>query len=103
MSRPLVADPRRHSEANLFHRACFRAHGKRCYFCGSKSATDAMHIISRAFLGPRRYECPIENARPGCRACHDKQTRGELVFKKEDVRRAIAALNKVCKCKLELP
>lgn len=103
MSRPLIANAKRQSEAQAFHRACFKAWGRVCYFCGSKDATDAMHLVPRAVLGPRRYVCPVENSRPGCRSCHNKQTRGELAFKKADMRRAITALNKVCKQKMELP
>lgn len=103
MSRPLIANKARESEAARFHRECFKAWGRVCYFCGSKDASDAMHIIGRSTLGPRRYECPVENSRSGCRRCHEAQTRGELRFKAADVRRAIVALNKVCKVSIPLP
>ena len=100
MSRPLIANKNRQSEAARFHRECFAAWGHICYFCGLKNASDAMHLISRAQLGPRRYECPAENGRPGCRTCHEQQTGGKLAFKPADIKRAVTALNKVCKIKV---
>jgi hypothetical protein len=95
----LIANKKRESEASKFHRECFKAHGRACYFCG-KDASDAMHLVGRATLGPRRYECAVENSRPGCRACHTRQTNGELAFKPADMKRAIVALNRVLKVKI---
>jgi hypothetical protein len=102
MSRPLIANKQRESEADKWHREVFKAHGKLCFFCG-KAATDAMHIIPRSKLGPLRYAIPVQNGRPGCRECHERQERGELRFGIRFVRIAIAAHNKIAKVKLELP
>lgn len=102
MSRPLIANKKRHAEASTFHRDCFKAHGNACFFCG-KNATDAMHIIPRAKLGPLRYEIPFQNSRPGCRSCHEREEAGELHFPIRLQRIAIAAHNKIAKVKLEMP
>lgn len=104
MSKPLIANPKRQSEAAAFHRAVFKAHGDRCHFCGKPQSTDAMHVIPRSQLGPKaRYACPVENGRPGCRRCHDAQERNELQFSVSVRRRAIRALNKVLKAPLMEP
>ncbi len=104
MSRPLIANPKRDVEAAAFHRAVFKAHGSCCHFCGKKGATDAMHVISRSLIGPKaRYACPIENGRPGCRSCHDRQERDELKFTLSVRRRAVRALNKVMRAPIEEP
>jgi len=66
MTRPLIADRKRDSEAARWHREVFEAHGRVCHFC-PKNATDAMHVIPRASLGKLRYTMPKENGRPGCR------------------------------------
>ena len=102
MSRPLIANKARESEAARWHRDVFKAHGRACFFCG-KDASDAMHIIPRAQLGPLRYQIPVQNGRPGCRACHERQERGELKFPLRVVRTAILAHNKISKVKMELP
>lgn len=102
MSRPLIPNRKRKSEADGWHKAVFKAHGGKCYFCGS-AASDAMHIIARAHLGPLRYEIPVQNGRPGCRSCHERQERGELQFSLHDVRVAIRAHNKIARVKIELP
>lgn len=99
--KPLIANPKRQSEATAFHRRVFKEHGDKCYFCGCK-ATDAMHIEGRSRLGKHRYACPEENGRPGCRRCHVLQTDNKLQFKSADVRRARVALNQVLKDKLEV-
>jgi hypothetical protein len=108
MSRPMIsrvkpkANPKRKSEAATFHRSCFKAWGDKCFFCGGK-ATDAMHVIARAKLGPLRYEIPVQNSRPGCRACHDRQGAGELKFPIGVLRTAISAHNKIAKVPMEMP
>ena len=99
---PLLPRRERQSEAQRFHRETFKAHGRACYFCG-KEASDAMHIIPRPMLGSKRYECAADNSRPGCRACHRKQTDGTLAFALSDRQRAVRALNKVLKVKLPEP
>jgi hypothetical protein len=52
-------------------------------------------------LGKHRYACAIENGRPGCRKCHEAQERGELRFRKADYNKAVRALNKVLKSKIQ--
>jgi hypothetical protein len=102
VSRPLIDNKKREAEAAKWHRDVFKAHGRSCFFCG-KDATDAMHVIPRAQLGPLRYEIPVQNGRPGCRSCHQLQERGELQFPVRELRVAIAAHNKICKVKLTPP
>lgn len=102
MTRPLIANKKRESEAAAFHRSCFKAHGRACFFCG-KDASDAMHVIPRSHLGPLRYAIPVQNSRPGCRACHERQEAGELHFPVRVVRIAIAAHNKLSKVKMVMP
>lgn len=102
MSRPLVANKKRESEASAWHRDVVKAHGKACFFCG-RDGSDAMHIIPRAKLGPLRYKIPVQNGRIGCRECHDRQEAGELQFPIRVRRIAIAAHNKIAKVKLEMP
>jgi predicted restriction endonuclease len=102
MSRPLLANPKGKSEAAEFHRRVFKRWGNKCYFCEGP-ATDACHIVSRAKLGPKRYACPEENGRPGCRLHHELQESGILGFDKPDIRAAVSALNAVLKTKLEMP
>jgi hypothetical protein len=99
MTRPLIADRKRDSEAARWHREVFEAHGRVCHFC-PKNATDAMHVIPRASLGKLRYTMPKENGRPGCRACHEKQERGELFFAARVTNSAIRAHNKIAKVKI---
>lgn len=104
MSRPLIANPQRDTEAAQFHREVFKAHGSACHFCGKKGATDAMHVIPRAHLGKKaRYACPIENGRPGCRPCHSANEAGQKDFSLAIRRRAVRALNKVMKSPLMEP
>lgn len=110
LSKPLVAhkpmadkkQSKRNNGAAEFHRRVFAKWGNCCYFCGSH-ATDAMHIIGRAFLGKQRYECPEANGRPGCRACHQLQTDGKFTFYLLDRLAAVNALNLVLKAKLPVP
>jgi len=104
VTRPLIANKARDSEAAAFHRAVFKAHGNRCHFCGAKGATDAMHVIPRGLIGPKaRYLCPAENGRPGCRRCHDRQEREELQFSLSVRKRAVRALNKVMRSPIQEP
>jgi hypothetical protein len=62
-----------------------------------------MHIIGRAHLGPRRYACPEENGRPGCRRCHDAKGWLSVNFAIKDRRAAVRALNKILTEKLPTP
>lgn len=102
MSRPLIPNKARKSEAQRWHDDVFKAHGKLCFFCGN-AASDAMHIIPRNLLGPLRYLIPVQNGRPGCRSCHDRQGAGELKFPIRITRIAISAHNKIAKVRLEIP
>ena len=102
MSKPLIPDRKRQSEAAAWHRAVFAAHGQFCTFCAAK-ATDAMHVIPRRDLGPLRYMMPKENGRPGCRRCHEAQERGDKQFPIAVVRRAVKAHNKIAKVPIPLP
>lgn len=103
MSKPLLPNPKRKSEAADFHRRVFAKHGYKCYFCGGH-ATDAMHIYGRGSrLGSRRYAAPEENGRPGCRACHNRIGWCTLSFTLKDRKEAVTALNAVLKTKLEMP
>jgi hypothetical protein len=117
MSRPLVAKQGTEDAADEFHRAVFKAHGRTCYFYGTrlildaatrkprkrtpeerceKDATDAMHVVPRSQLGPKsRFACPEENGRPGCRTCHNLEDVGRLDFPDAVYNRAIRALQKV--------
>lgn len=102
--RPLLAKRETINAASAWHRAVFKAHGSCCHFCGKKGSTDAMHVIPRSRIGPKaRYACPVENGRPGCRACHDAQERGEKQFPIAVRRRAIRALNKILKAPIMEP
>lgn len=97
----MVTNKRRRNEAILWHERVFKAYGRKCYFCGG-NATDAMHIIPRALLGPLRFKIPEANGRPGCRECHDKYP-NMRDFKIADVRKAIRAHNAISVVKLEEP
>lgn len=101
MSRPLVADMKRLSEAADFHRRVFAKWGNACYRgkC-KKRATDAAHVIPRSQLGPQRYACAEQNGRPLCRDHHNEQEAGLWDFSAKDKRAAIRALNLVLKIKL---
>lgn len=101
MSRPLVADGKRKSEAHTFHRRVFAKHGKACYFCGS-AATDAAHVIGRAHLGPLRYADP-HFARPTCRRCHDAVDRNEIKWPIAILRDAVKHFNKLAKVPMVMP
>lgn len=104
MSRPLVPNPKREGEAAAFHRAVFKAHGRACWKCGKKDATDAAHVIARSHLGAKaRYSCPEANARPLCRGCHDAQTAGLWNWPLPVRRAAVLALNKVMRVPLPVP
>ena len=102
MSRPLLADPKRKSEADRWHKIVFGKWGNACWFCGSH-ATDSMHIIPRNLLGPLRYAIGWESGRPGCRRCHDRQGAGVLRFAVKDMRMAVRAHNKIARVKIEVP
>jgi hypothetical protein len=106
------------ASAAEFSSTCFKTHGRLCYFHGKKAtpkrqgpgegclkdATDPMHVIGRAHLGPKaRYACAEENSRPGCRNCHDLQEAGRLEFPLAVRRRAVIALNKVMKQPIHVP
>ena len=100
MSRPLIIRNDAEKEAHAFHVAVFKNWGNKCYRCKAH-ATDAAHIIPRSKLGPHRYASPVTNGRPLCRTCHDSQEKGEWDFPKVIRNRAIRALNKVLKIRLE--
>lgn len=108
MPRPLVAKkkmdtkPKREQVkgAAAWSARVFAAHGRACYFCGGH-ATYPMHIYPRSMLGPKRWECPEENGRPGCRSCHDGPGANFRNFKAKDRHAAFNALNKVLTVKLK--
>ena len=103
MSRPLIPNKARESEARAWHNAVFKAHGKKCWHCGGE-ATDAAHIIPRSRLGPKlRYAIPVENGRPACRRCHELQESRIIEFPLSVVRAAIRAHNKIAKVKMQEP
>ena len=105
MSRPLIANPKRQSEAAAFHKAVFQLFGgpkKICALCDKPGATDAAHVIPRSKLGPLRYVDP-RFARPAHRACHMAQERGEIEFSLIIRRSAVHAHNTLAKIKMELP
>lgn len=98
MSRPLLADPKRNSEAARFHREVFAMFGYACFHCG-KHATDAAHVLNRAMkLGPLRY-CDPRLARPLCRPCHDAKKPWPIAVQRD----AVKAHNLYAKVKLTLP
>ena len=102
MSRPLLADPKRASEAARFHREVFAMFGSACFFCGKK-ATDAAHVLSRGTkLGPLRY-CDPRIARPACRRCHDEQGAGRLKWPLSVRKDAVRAHNRHAKVPLTVP
>jgi len=103
MSKPLVANSRRNSESSAFHRAVFDAWGHKCYFGWNHQATDAAHIIPRSRLGKQRYACAKMNGRPVCRRHHEAQEAGLIDFTLADRRRAVVALNKVLKDRIQEP
>jgi hypothetical protein len=104
VSRPLLANPKRQSEANRFHREVFAMFGYQCALCTRKSAaTDAAHVLRRgSHLGPLRYADP-RLARPAHRDCHEKVDRGELSWPLSIRRDAVKAHNQISKVKLEMP
>ena len=105
MSKPLIANHARQSEASKFHRDVFAFFGgpKRvCALCGKPGATDAAHVIARARLGPLRYANP-RLARPAHRECHERQERGEIDFSLAIRRDAVHAHNAIAKIKLVMP
>jgi hypothetical protein len=103
MSRPLVANPKRKTDASNFHRRVFRKWGNNCKLCTRKApATDAAHVIGRAHLGPHRYASE-HFARPAHRDCHDAVDRNETRWPLAIVRDAIRHFNKLAKTKMELP
>jgi hypothetical protein len=102
--RPLVANPKRDSEAATFHRRVFKAHGSECHWC-SKKATDAAHVVPRSQLGKQRYACAEDNGRPACRGCHDRNEASdpEYQFSLKVRRRAVKSLNVALKVKIAEP
>jgi hypothetical protein len=105
VSKPLIANPKRASEASRFHRLVFAAYGgprRLCALCGKPGAVDAAHVVPRAALGPLRYAV-VALARPAHRQCHERQERGEIDFPITVRRDAIRAHNKVAKVRLEVP
>jgi hypothetical protein len=105
VSKPLIANPKRSSEAATFHRLVFAAYGgprRLCALCGKPGATDAAHVVPRAILGPLRY-ASVALARPAHRQCHERQERGEIDFPLTVRRNAIAAHNKLAKVLLVAP
>ncbi len=100
MSKPLIPNKQRESDAAWFHREVFRAHGSKCWHCKG-DATDASHVIKRALLGPKmRYAMPVENGRPACRRCHRLQEAGTISFPLGVIRAAIRAHNQIAKIPL---
>jgi len=105
MTKPLIANPKRQSEASRFHREVFAMFGgpKRvCALCGKPGATDAAHVIARAHLGPLRYADP-RLARPAHRECHEAQERGVIRFSLLIRQDAVIAHNALAKIKLVVP
>jgi hypothetical protein len=105
MSKPLIANRERASEASVFHASVFAMFGgpkKLCSLCGKPGSTDAAHVIARAHLGPLRYADP-RLARPAHRSCHEAQERREIEFSLEIRRDAITAHNAISKIKMVMP
>ncbi len=105
MSKPLIADPKRVSEAAAYHRAVFAEYGgpkKVCALCGKPGAVDAAHVVPRSMLGPLRYADP-RMARPAHRACHEAQERGDMRFSLAIRRGAVLAHNEIAKVPLVVP
>jgi len=105
MSKPLIGNPKRDSEANKWHTAVFSAYGgpKRiCAHCGRPGATDAAHVIGRAHLGPLRY-ADVRFGRPAHRACHEDLDQGRARWKMDILRDAIRAHNKIAKVPIQEP
>lgn len=101
MSRPLIANPKRASEASAYHRKVFARYGHACVFCGHQ-ATDAAHVIGRAHLGPLRY-ADERLSRPSCRSCHERVDRNEIQWPLAILRDAIKVHNKIARVKIEVP
>jgi hypothetical protein len=99
LSKPLIPNPKRRDEASKFHATVFSKWGHKCYKCNGR-ATDAAHVISRARLGPHRYAAASINGRPLCRSCHEGQEAGLWDFPEFVKKKAIAALNRICKIPL---
>jgi hypothetical protein len=105
MSKPLIANRERQSEATRFHREVFLTFGgptKICSLCGKPGATDAAHVIPRAHLGKLRY-ASVFFARPAHRHCHEAQHRGETDFSLQIRRNAISVHNAMAKVPMVLP
>jgi hypothetical protein len=103
VSRPLLADPKRKSEAARFHAAVFARWGRSCVLCDRKApAVDAAHVLGRAHLGPHRYASE-HFGRPLHRDCHDRVDRSEIRWPRSIVRDAIRHFNKIAKVKMRLP
>lgn len=105
MTKPLVPDAKRASEATRFHRGVFAMFGgpkKICSLCGRPGATDAAHVIKRSHLGPLRYADP-RFARPAHRQCHERQERNEIEFSLAIRQDAIRAHNAIAKIKIQEP
>ena len=102
MSKPLLADPKRTSEAATFHKAVFARFGSNCGLCGGRGATDAAHVIKRSHLGSLRFADP-RLARPAHRTCHEKQERDEIEFSLAIRQDAARAHNRLAKVPIQVP
>jgi len=102
VSKPLLADPKRTTEAATFHKAVFARFGGNCALCGGRGATDAAHVIKRSHLGSLRFADP-RLARPAHRTCHEKQERGEIEFSLPIRQDAVRAHNGLAKVPLQVP
>ena len=105
MSKPLIPDPKRQSEAAKFHRDVFERYGgpkRLCALCGKPGATDAAHVLRRSHLGPLRY-ADAQFARPAHRPCHEKVDRYEISWPKEIMLEVIRAHNRIAKIQIREP
>lgn len=101
-TRPLLANPKRQSEASRFHKAVFARYGRGCVLCNSAKATDAAHVIGRAHLGSLRY-ADVRLARPLCRSCHILVDEKKIAWPKSVLRDAIRAHNAIAKVPIAEP
>ena len=105
MSRPLIPNRKRESEAAQFHRAVFSQYGgskKICALCGKPGAVDAAHVIPRSRLGPLRY-ADVRFARPAHRECHTQVDRHEIGWPEDVYRDAVLAHNAIAKIRIVEP
>jgi hypothetical protein len=105
VTKPLLPNPRRKSEAQKWHRDVFAIYGgvaKICALCGKPGATDAAHVIPRAQLGKWRYADP-RLGRPAHRECHERQERSEIDFSSAIRKEAVRVHNIFAKVPLPMP